>query len=221
MDIIEAMKERHSVRNYLNKPLAQDVIDALQVEIANCNQESGLHIQLVINEPQAFQSRLARYGKFSNVSNYIVMAGPKSPDLDELCGYYGERLVLKAQMLGCHTCWVGLTYKKIPGAFELAKGEKLVIVIALGYGATSGTPHKSKPLDVIGDIDGTSPDWYIKGIEAVALAPTAVNQQKFHFALKDDQVEATPGRGFYTKVDLGIAKYHFEMATNKDRSLWI
>lgn len=47
-------------------------------------------------------------------------------------------------------------------------------------------------------------------MEAVCLAPTAMNQQKFFFELKDGVVTAKDIKGFYTKTDLGIAKYHFE-----------
>ena len=43
-----------------------------------------------------------------------------------------------------------------------------------------------------------------------------MNQQKFHFALlPDGNVKATCGNGFYTKLDLGIVKYHFETVTGK------
>ncbi len=61
-----------------------------------CNRESGLHIQLVTNEPKAFAGFMAHYGKFSGVTNYIAMIGKKGPGLDEKCGYYGERMVLKS-----------------------------------------------------------------------------------------------------------------------------
>ena len=62
------------------------------------------------------------------------MIGKKGPDLDEKCGYYGERLVLKAQQLGLNTCWVAMTYSKVKTAFTVNSGEKLFIVISLGYG---------------------------------------------------------------------------------------
>ena len=49
------------------------------------------------------------------------------------------------------------------------------------------------------------------------LAPTAMNQQKFLFELNGDKVSAkVSGFGFYTKIDLGIVKYHFEAATGKN-----
>ena len=78
---------------------------------------------------------MAHYGKFSGVRNYIALIGPKGPDLDEKCGYYGERIVLEAQRLGLNSCWVAMSYKKIPEAYRVDEGEKLTVVIALGYGA--------------------------------------------------------------------------------------
>ena len=97
MSITEAMNTRHSVRQYTDKALGEGVVLALKEEIDACNRESGLHIQLVTNEPKAFDGFMAHYGKFSGVTNYIAMIGKKGPTLEETCGYYGERLVLFAQ----------------------------------------------------------------------------------------------------------------------------
>ena len=193
----------------------------MREDIAAVNRESGLHIQLVTDEPKAFDSTMARYGKFSGVRNYLAVIGKKEKELAERCGYYGEKLILKAQMLGLNSCWVGLTYKKIPSAFSLAKGEKLVAVISLGYGLNEGKPHKGKSFDEVVDVGEVFPDWFRRGVESALLAPTAVNQQKFCFILKGDQVEAKAGRGFYGKVDLGIVKYHFEIGANKGREIWL
>ena len=104
MTILEAIEARHSVRAYKEQPLTEDVVRVLEEKIECFNQEGKLHIQLVTNEPKAFKGTLAKYGKFKNVSNYLVMAGKKSDDLDERVGYYGEHLVLLAQMLGLNTC---------------------------------------------------------------------------------------------------------------------
>ncbi|HJA44132.1 MAG TPA: nitroreductase, partial [Candidatus Dorea stercoravium] len=210
MTIMEAIRQRHSVRQYTDKPLGEDVIRPLEEEIAAYNKESGLHIQLVKNEPKAFDSFMAHYGKFSGVTNYIAMIGKKGPDLEEACGYYGERLVLKAQQLGLNTCWVAMTYSKIRSAFSVGEGEKLCIVISLGYGKTQGVPHRSKAIEKVAKTDGPAPDWFTSGVEAALLAPTAMNQQKFQFTLTDDKVSVRAGVGFYTKIDLGIVRYHFE-----------
>lgn len=215
MNTMEAIKERHSVRRYKDIPLTPELISQLQAEITACNQESGLHIQLVTNEPRAFDGFMAHYGKFSGVTNYIAMIGKKGSDLEEKCGYYGERLVLKAQTLGLNTCWVAMTYSKIKTAFSVAQGEKLCVVIALGYGETQGTAHQSKALEEVAKADGPMPDWFRSGVEAALLAPTAMNQQKFLFTLTGNQVSVKAGLGFYAKVDLGIVKYHFEIGSGR------
>lgn len=215
MELAQAMQERHSVRAYTGQPLAEDTAQALRAVIDECNRESGLHIQLVCNEPKAFDSSMAHYGHFRGVSDYIAVIGKKQPSLEETCGYYGEKIVLAAQTMGLNTCWVALTFKKIPDAYTILPGEKLVVVIAVGYGATQGVPHPSKPAETLGSYTGSEPDWYKNGVQAACLAPTAVNQQKFRFAFADGKVTAKAGVGFYTKVDLGIAKYHFAVGSGK------
>ena len=219
MELMEAVRARHSVRSYLAKPIEQEKLDILRRLIDTINQEQGLHIQLVTDEPKAFSSFLAHYGLFDNIRNYIALVGPEGSALDEACGFFGEKIVLEAQRLGLNTCWAGLTYKKIPGAFYVAEGEKLVCVIALGYGKTQGKPHRSKPLAAVTE-GSEHPDWFIRGAECALLAPTAINQQRFRFARKGRLVSALSGRGSYSKIDLGIVKYHFEIGAGKENFEW-
>lgn len=220
MTLEESIKARHSVRQYQNKPLDKETITVLQAEIEACNREGDLHIQLVTNEPKAFDGFMAHYGKFSGVTSYIAMIGKKER-LDEKCGYYGERLVLLAQQLGLNTCWVAMSYSKVKTAYVIEKGEKLCVVIALGYGETQGIAHKSKPMDAVMKTEEPIPDWFQKGMEAALLAPTAMNQQKFIFTRKGNQVSVKAGMGFYAKVDLGIVKYHFETGAGKQHFEWV
>lgn len=222
MTILEAMQARHSVRSYKDTPLKPEDIQTLQKEIDACNKEGGLHIQLVTNEPKAFDSFMAHYGKFSGVQNYIALIGKKSADLEVKLGYYGERLVLLAQTLGLNTCWVAMTFGK--GAAKsrctIAPGEKLVCVLSLGYGATQGVAHKSKPMEALCQVEGAMPDWFRQGMEAALLAPTAMNQQKFGISLSGSTVTAKSLGGFYSKTDLGIVKYHFEVGAGKENFTW-
>lgn len=80
-------------------------------------------------------------GLFENANNYIALVGKKGDRLEERCGYYGEKLVLKAQELGLNTCWVVLTHGK--SRAEVAAGEKEVIIISLGYGKTQGAGREN------------------------------------------------------------------------------
>lgn len=220
MDLLEAMEKRHSVRSYTGQKISGRVKEELLLFINQCNRESGLHMQLVLNEEKAFDGFMAHYGKFSGVRNYIAVVGRKGSGLDEKCGYYGEKVVLKAQQLGLNTCWVALTYSKIKTAFHVGAGEKLCLVIALGYGSTQGTDHKSKEREQVMKVQGELPQWFISGVDAALLAPTAVNQQKFTFSLDGNKVSAKAGLGFYTKLDLGIVKYHFEIGAGTENFEW-
>ena len=65
-----------------------------------------------------------------------------------------------------------------------------------------------------------APQWFKDGVEAALLAPTAVNQQKFTFTLKERQVRARTKLTFYGRMDLGIAKYHFELGAGKENFDW-
>ena len=228
MTLQEAIMARHSVRAYQEKPLSAEVTDKLQDKIAQLNRDGRLHMQLIMNEPKAFLGTLAKYGKFRGVNNYVVMAGQKADGLDERIGYYGEQLVLFAQTLGLNTCWVGLSYTKVPGTYVLDDGEVIKAYIAIGYGETQGVSHKIKTVKQVSNATGTTPPWFNAGVEAALLAPTAVNQQKFSFhylGMSDNRNQVLAKKGFsligYTQMDLGIAKCHFEIAAGKDNFDWV
>jgi len=219
MELMEAIRSRHSVRQYTDKPILPEILAALAAEVSRCNEAGGLHIQLVHDEPEAFRGVLAHYGKFRGVRNYLALVGPKGAD--EKLGYYGERLALEAVRLGLDTCWVALTFRKGKCPVAVAPGEKLVCVVALGYGQTHGVPHQSKTLSEVCRAEGDLPEWFRSGVEAALLAPTATNQQKFLLTLSGDRVKAESTGGFYARVDLGIVKYHFEVGAGQDHFTWI
>ena len=221
MDLMQAMKERHSVRRYENRPLEAETAAQLERFIEELNRESGLHVQLVQNEPRAFDSFLAHYGNFTGVSSYFALVGKDNRELDERCGYYGEKLVLFAQTLGLNTCWVALTYKKIPSAFRVEQGERLGIVISVGYGVDGGKVRPCRRAEEVSNVSAASPAWFRQGVEAALLAPTAVNQQKFRLTLCGDKVEAKIlPFAFCRGFDLGIVKYHFELGSGKGHEIW-
>ena len=228
MTLIEAIEARHSVRKYKDEPIPEEILSVLRNRIREINDEAGLHIQLVTDEPKAFSGLMA-YGSFSGVKNYLIMAGKKSEDLDEKIGYWGEQLVLLAQTVGLNTCWVGMSYSKIPGTYELEADEKIVCYVSLGIGKTQGKAHKTKPAKEVSNASDVTPKWFHKGIEAALLAPTAVNQQKFfieYLGHKDfSKLPKVSARALfsmagYSKIDLGIVKCHFEIGAGKDTFEW-
>lgn len=222
MITFETILNRHSVRAYLDKGLSLETIQALEEKIEACNKAAKLHFQLVTNEKTAFNGILARYGKFSNVSNYIVLVGKKGNLIKQDIGYYGEELALFAQSLGLNTCWVAMSYSShcVKKYITLEEDEAIYSVLALGYGKTQGSTRKSKTIEDLSVVDSEMPSWFIEGMKAVQLAPSALNKQPVRFYLKGQEVKAKALGGGYSQIDLGIAKYHFEIIASKENFVW-
>ena len=228
MNIMEAIRQRHSVRKYTVAPIVNGTKMALEREIEYCNDESSLRIQLVTDDHETFFGGLAHYGGFENVRNYIALIGPDHSALDEKCGYYGQRLVLLAQTLGLNTCWVGLTFKKRKVRHLIGEGERLVAVIAVGYGMNDGTESFSKTPDQVTKNLENAPLWFRYGVDAALMAPTSWNSQKFCIEWLGVQGEEgkyllgiTSTAGAKKALDLGIVRYNFEVAVGEAPYAWI
>ena len=227
MDELRAAMERHSVRRYDGRVLEAEAREALEEAIRAANERSGLHIQLVCDEREAFTGLRASYGQFRGVANYLAIVGGQGHEAERRAGYEGERLVLLAQSLGLNTCWVGGTFSKGKATYAREPHERLIIVVALGYGTEQGRPHRSRDAAEVATASGPVPDWFADGVACALLAPTAINQQRFHFTLEDAGADGGVGRvraqaffGPFTHVDLGIAMYHFELGAGRESFVW-
>ena len=215
MTIREAMLERHSVRNYQDKAIDADAVTALNEMIEKCNREGNLHLQLLTDAGNTFNRLLSKAMGLGSAPSVIACVGPDDETLDERVGYYGEKIVILAQQLGLNTCWAG-TYNKKNVPAVIGNGERLSIVIAIGYGVDGGRQRKSKTVsDVIRGNEADMPEWFIEGAKMALLAPTAVNQQKFELVLKGDDFEVVDKGGIMSKIDKGIVKYHFEVGSGR------
>ncbi len=217
MDEMQAIRERHSVRTYQDKKLTAEDEAKLRKVIEDVNRESGLEFELAPDAGKTFTKLLNRALGLGSAPAVIACMGKDCDELDEKIGYWGEKIVLSAQMMELNTCWAGtFSREKIP--VTVKEGNRLAIVIAVGYGANSGRVRKSKEAGQVSNCVETSPEWFKRGVEAALLAPTAVNQQKFEILLSDDgTVSFTDKGGILSKIDLGIIRYNFEVgATSKD-----
>lgn len=220
MNLIQAVYARHAVRHFDGKPIQGNDKKKLLAIIKEANKKSGLNMQLVTNEPKAFGGAKAKICNFTGCVNYLAIIGPKSKTLKEKAGYYGEEVVLKAQQLGINSCWVALTYNKQKNAYKINKGEKLALVVALGYGTTQGHKHDSKRFGDVVKTRGQFPQWFIKGVKMALLAPTGRNQQGFKIELVNNNKVIIKNRSLCKSVDLGIIKYHFELGAGKGNWSW-
>lgn len=213
----EAILARHAVRNYTDRKIEKDKADLINEKILELNEAGGLHLQFIEDAGNTYNRLLNRVMGLGSAPSVIACVGENSEDLEERIGYYGEQLVLYLQKLGLNTCWTG-TFNKKNTAAEIGENERFVISIAVGYGRDQGKPHKSKTAEQVTEGRTNRPDWFHSGVEMALLAPTAINQQKFMIRLNDDDtVDIIDKGGPFSKVDLGIVKYHFE--TGAERKL--
>ena len=221
MTITEAMTARHAVRQFADRPIEGETLALLRDEAAACSGLGNLRIDLVMDEPEAFGGSLTHYGIFSGARNYMTIVGERSPDLQERVGYYGEKVVLRAQQLGLNTCWVAVSYRRKKCHVTLSAGEKMVCVIPVGYGVSPGVPHRNKPIKKLFCASHPIPKWFGNGMQAAMLAPTARNQQRFLLTLEGEQVRALATGGQFSNIDLGIVKCHFELGSGYGSELWV
>ena len=219
MTIQEAIKERHMVRKYLEKPIPAEIAAQLQERLTEDNQTSGLRLTLVTGNNDGLGTMAKLISK--NVSNYIILAGPDTPALDEALGYWGADAMLFAQTLGLNSWWVGGMFSA-KGAEKHLDGSGLRVngVIAVGYGATQGVPHRSKAAADISAYDGEAPQWFDRGVNALLLAPTALNKQAYRVRGEGEHVSIACDNGHFAAIDLGIGTYHFEAGAGKENFIW-
>ena len=215
MDYLQLMRERHSVREYLDKPIEEDKKKALTDLAEELNRIHGTNVQIFYDDESLFKNATTEYGSFCNCKNLIALVGKDA----EACGYVGGILSIKAQELGLNTCFVALTYNKgsVKGKVQTKSGEKIQCSVALGYGKTQGVPHWSKSVDKMVTVKGERPQNLDRVVEACLSAPTAVNQQKFRIVCEDGKIEVKKsGFGFLLDMDLGIVKAYKDLALKED-----
>lgn len=216
MQIIDTIPLRHSVRKFQNRAIHDAKAAQLQYVIDGCNKEFGTNMQLILDDPRVFAGKR----NFENAVNYIALVGSRKNAPQEALGYCGEMVALKAQAIGLNTCWVASTYRKGKVNAQLRKGEKLYGVIAVGYGETPGRLHKERKMEKRMQARSPAPDWFLNGMDAAMLAPTALHQQNFRFILEGKSGVRLKSKGICKKLNAGILKYHFELGAGKENFQW-
>lgn len=242
MDQIERLaRERRSVRTYDGKEITAADMEKLRRFIEHIENPYGLEVHFEVLSAQ-------KDGLTCPVVNGTdVYVGGKislAEHINEAFGYSFESLVLYAQSIGIGTVWIGGTMDR--GAFEramrLAEGEVMPAVSPLGYPAKKMSIKESMMrMGIRADsrlafeslfFDGSferplteERAGVLKGaLEAVRLAPSAVNRQPWrvvladgaaHFYLKRSKGFA-PGKAIdMQKIDMGIALCHFDLAAKE------
>lgn len=213
----EAARQRHMVRKYLDKPLPPEIAAQLTERVDEHNAAYGSSMKLMVHDANAV-GPIVKLLLAKKVKNYVILAGNDGDDLDERLGWCGADLMLYAQTLGLNTWWVGSTFNR--GISNFVPGKKVIGIIAVGYGATQGVPHRSRTVSEIADYEGAVPAWFARGAEFSLLAPTALNKQDYHLSGRGNRVRLDNDNGTFTGVNRGILKYHFELGAGTENFQW-
>lgn len=228
--LADAIPRRRSVRKYSALQVPATILSQLRdtdglksLGLTTCRAE-------LIHAPgeldAVFTGVIGSYGKIKGASGVIVLLIPEDSAKEGMleAGYLGEQLVLRATALGLSTCWVGgmFRFKTLMGRLSIGPNERVAALIAVGYAAQAAPVAsplwhrfmKRKSLQQIASPTLLqSAPWVQAGVEAVRLAPSAVNLQPWFLSGDSREITLKPvhSRSF-TYMDLGIAMLHFQVA---------
>ena len=112
MDETDAIRQRHSVRQYKPDRIEDDKVALIKAKLHELNAEGNLHLQFIEDADKTYNKLFNKVAGLGSAPSVIACVGKDTPGLDQRVGYYGEKLVLYAQTLGLNTCWTGTFNRK-------------------------------------------------------------------------------------------------------------
>jgi nitroreductase len=142
MNLIELLKKRSSVREFLDKPISKEdlekIVDAARYAPTARNVQPWEFLIAIEKEVLRKIAGITEHGKFiANGAACILVFSQDTKYFLEDCSAATQNLMLAAEALGIGSCWVAGDKKSYAGELNLLFGVpstlKLVSIIALGY----------------------------------------------------------------------------------------
>lgn len=231
MNVIEAIKERKSVRNYNGLPLSSSLREELIKAVNESYSPFKGNVTVKLKEFDLKGNiKPGTYGVIKGALNFFLLGFSDDEESYLSAGFRFEQVVLKAWELGLGTCWLAGTFKE--SDFDRGEvwpeGESLKIVCPVGVAEKKRLfekvarfamgSDKRKPFGEMFFKDGfTEPlsenDKFAKSLEMLRLAPSSTNSQPWRVMVENDAVH------FYvipkspvSVLDCGIGICHFYQA---------
>ncbi len=239
MNIIEAIKARHSVRTYAGIRLAPDQETKINDAINSASSPFGGNVTIRLMAVNAGgEFRPSTYGVIKEARNYLLMSLGDDNDSKLSGGFIMEQVVLKACQLGLSTCWIGGTFKDktFTSAAAIPDGEHLTAVSPIGQAAEKTriadriframvNSSKRKPLgDLFFVNDFSTPltenGPYAAMLEMMRLAPSSRNSQPWRALIRGKRLDfycSTQNK--YSLIDMGIGLCHFYLAADEQNCI--
>jgi len=154
MSIIKVIRERRSVREFLEKDVPDElimkVLDAARWAPSSKNTQPWEFIIIRNQETKKKLAKLAKFGWFTADAPVVIaiVTDPRKSYahiIDGSCAV--QNLMLAAWELGLGTCWIGtMDRDKAKELLNIPKELYLLTVIPLGYPKRIPNPPSRKPL---------------------------------------------------------------------------
>ncbi|MCH5227161.1 MAG: hypothetical protein J1F16_05010 [Muribaculaceae bacterium] len=228
MDIIQAMKERKSVRSYSSQPLSREQVALLQEAVKQSYTLFGGHITIKLKRFDIDGDfKPSTYGVIKGASDFFLMGIANDEASALTAGFQFEQVVLKAWQMGLGTCWIAGTYKgsQFDKDEKWPDGESLKIICPVGIPEkqrlfekvmrfTVGSNNRKPFSELFFEGNFNQPlnpeSKFGESLEMLRLAPSSTNSQPWRVIVKDNTVH------FYYKpkspiavLDMGIGICHF------------
>ncbi len=241
MELYNPIFKRKSIRNYSDKELSRGKLEEIQKYL---NRLEGLYekieteISIVRRDDKIDDAISGLIGNIGRVKapHYIVSASEKESGYLENIGYRLEPLVLKLTDMNIGTCWLGSHFNEdeLRKSLDLKDDFNIPAIIAMGFpkeeNAFRENPGQAKrkelPEIISGGMENLTEEWKTI-LDAVRLAPSAMNKQPWRFEIfkdgahlfidkKGDLAQKLANRfgnlEEMNKIDAGIALSHVKIA---------
>lgn len=228
MNIIEAIKERRSVRSFNGETMAAPLAKELMEFAANLYNPFGGRFSIRMKRFDLKNGfRPSTYGMIRGAEDFFMVAAADDDTSALSTGFCFEQVVLRAWQRGLGTCWIAATFKDTD--FETAEpwqaGESLKIISPVGVAAkksliekiaraAAGSAHRKPFAELFfnGEFDKplTEDSRFGEALAMLRLAPSSTNSQPWRVLVDGEKVHFyyVP-KSSLSILDCGIGICHF------------
>jgi nitroreductase len=213
MTLYETIFVRRSVRKYIPQPLAPEELKKIETYFNGIKQLKNCRVSIKFATAGEVTDKHAK-----DAQHYILCYCQHTTEEFINVGYVMQQMDLYLQSKGLGSVWLG-----IPNPKDVAlKQDDYCIMMAFGSTEVPKRGSESEfnrlPIAEVGNCDNAV-------VNAGRLAPSATNSQPWKFLFDDGKVTADYfGRGVlkawlrkkFSKIDLGIASKHIELALQNE-----
>lgn len=228
MNIIEAMRERRSVRTFDGNGLSPEQVSQLEQIIDESNSPFGGSVSIKLKKFDKKEGyKPSTYGMIKGAEDFFLLAIGNDEASALSAGYRFEQVVLKSWQLGLGTCWIAATFKgsDFDKGMTWPEGEELKVICPVGASEKISIKEKltrlalgsknRKPFNDLFFYNNFSTvvpedNQFREALEMLRLAPSDTNSQPWRALVDGNNVH------FYYKpkspaavLDLGIGICHF------------